>query len=76
MMTTGMVTAKSTGLTKTGTAVRELATRLERARQSRNEKVERADAEYVDAVKRAYLSVAGADAAPPQALETDVAQPA
>jgi hypothetical protein len=54
---TELVTVKSTGLTKTGEAVRHLATRLERARQSRNEKVSRADAEYVEAVRRALASV-------------------
>lgn len=50
-------TTKTTGLAKTGEAVRQLATRLERARQSRNEKVARADAEYVDAVRRALAAV-------------------
>jgi len=67
-MTTAMVT-KSTGLTKTGEGVRLLASRLERARQSRNEKVARADAEYVDAVRRA-LAAAEAHALPPAASET------
>jgi hypothetical protein len=57
-MTTTLVTTKSTGLSKTSKAVRELAGRLERARQSHNEKHARADAEYVDAVRRAYESVA------------------
>ena len=56
-MTMEMVTAKSTGLSKTGGEVRQLASRLERARQSRNEKVARADAEYVDAVRRALAAV-------------------
>lgn len=57
-MTTALDTVKSTGLTKTGGAVRQLATRLERARQARNEKVARADADYVEAVRRA-LAVVG-----------------
>lgn len=51
------LTVKSTGLAKTDGAVRQLASRLERARQSRNEKVARADAEYVDAVRRALATV-------------------
>jgi hypothetical protein len=58
--TTAIATTKSTGLTKTGEGVRFLASRLERARQSRNEKVARADAEYVDAVRRALTAVDGA----------------
>jgi len=62
-MTTGLATTKSTGLTKTAEPVRQLASRLERARQSRNEKIVRADAEYVDAVKRAYESVSGIQSA-------------
>jgi hypothetical protein len=57
MTTNAMVTAKSTGLAKTGGAVKQFASRLERARQSRNEKVARADAEFVDAVGRAYEAV-------------------
>ena len=56
-MTTAMSTAKSTGLAKTGDAVRHLASRLERARQSRNEKVARADADYVEAVRRALAAI-------------------
>lgn len=55
--TTAMTTAKNTGLAKTGGAVRQLATRLEHARQARNAKVERADNEYVDAVRRALGAV-------------------
>lgn len=72
MITNGaMVTAKSTGLTKTGGAVRQLATRLERARQSRNEKVARADAEYVDAVRRALavMPEAGSDQPSPDPVD-------
>lgn len=57
MMTTALHTPKSTGLTKSGGLVLDLARRLERARQSRNEKIERADAEYVDAVRRAYEAI-------------------
>ena len=62
-MTTTMTTTKSTGLMKTGEPVRQLASRLERARQSRNEKVARADAEYVEAVRRALESVSDAEPA-------------
>jgi hypothetical protein len=54
---TQLVTTKSTGLAKTGEPVRQLASRLERARQSRNEKVARADAEYVEAVRRALGAI-------------------
>jgi hypothetical protein len=53
MTTTEMVIPKSSGLAKSSRVVRDLAHRLERARQSRNEKVARADAEYVEAVRRA-----------------------
>ena len=56
-MTTAMSTAKSTGLAKTGEPVRHLAMRLERARQTRNERVARADADYVEAVRRALAEI-------------------
>ncbi len=56
-MSTAIVTAKSTGLATTGAGVKHLANRLERARQSRNEKIARADVEYVAAVKRAIADV-------------------
>ena len=56
-MTTLTVTSKSTGLAKTTAPVRELANRLERARQARNEKIARADADYVEAVRRAIAAV-------------------
>ena len=56
-MTTEMMIPKSTGLAKSGTGVRDLALRLERARQTRNERVARADAEYVEAVRRAVAAV-------------------
>ena len=59
-MSTALVTAKGTGLAKTGSAVRQLASRLERARQSRNERVARADAEYVEACRRALDAVSEA----------------
>jgi hypothetical protein len=48
---------KSTGLAKTSQAVRHLATRLDKARQLRNERVARADADYVEAVRRALADV-------------------
>jgi hypothetical protein len=53
MTTTAMVTRKSTGLAQTGKGVRDLALRLERARQSRNERVARADADYVEQCRKA-----------------------
>lgn len=56
-MTTEMVTQKGSGLSKTSRAVKHFATRIERARQLRNERVARADAEYVDAVDRAVADV-------------------
>jgi len=61
-MSTALSTPKSTGLTKSGGVVLDLARRLERARQSRNEKIVKADAEYVDAVRRAYEAISQADA--------------
>jgi hypothetical protein len=51
-MTTA-ITVKRTGLVKPSKPVRELMTRVERARQAFNEKIARAEAEYWDAVKRA-----------------------
>jgi hypothetical protein len=60
-----IATTKSTGLAKTGESVRYLAQRLERARQSRNEKVARADAEYVEAVRRALAAVSEIQTAAP-----------
>jgi hypothetical protein len=57
MTTAAMVVPKSTGLAKSSTAVRDLAHRLERARQSRNEKVARADADYVEACRRAMAAL-------------------
>jgi len=74
-MTTQLITTtKTTGLAKTGGLVRQLATRLERARQSRNEKVARADAEYVEAVRRALTSVDNEPAGETQPeMSTDLA---
>ena len=63
-MSADMVTAKSTGLAKSGAPVRQLATRLERARQSRNERIARADADYVEAVRRAIAAVSDIQAEP------------
>jgi len=60
-MSTALSTPKSTGLTKSGGVVLDLARRLERARQSRNEKIVKADAEYVDAVRRAYEAISQAE---------------
>lgn len=54
--------SKGSGLQKSSKPVRELATRLERARQSRNEKIMRADADYVEAVRRALSSVEATEA--------------
>ena len=56
-MTTTLTTRKSTVLSKGDPAVRDLAFRLERARQTRNERIARADADYVDAVRRALAMV-------------------
>jgi hypothetical protein len=56
-MSTAMIVPKSTGLVKTGSTVRNLASRLEQARQTRNERVSRADAEYVEAVRRALAEI-------------------
>lgn len=61
---------KTTGLAKTAAPVRQLAMRLERARQAHNEKIARADADYVEAVRRAMSAVESettpSAAAPPQ----------
>lgn len=63
-MSADLVTyTKTTGLAKSGGVVRQLATRLEQARQSRNAKVARADSEYVDAVRRALAAVGEEDEA-------------
>jgi hypothetical protein len=70
MTTTAMVTAKSTGLAKTTRAVRDLAQRLERARQSRNEKLARADTEYADACKRAIAAMEQSASEPEPEPET------
>jgi hypothetical protein len=64
-MTTAITTTKSTGLAKTGEGVRHLATRIERARQSRNEKVARADAEFVEAIRRAIADLQPPDEGEP-----------
>jgi hypothetical protein len=52
-----MTVQKNTGLAKSSAAVRNLAARLEKARQTRNERVARADADYVEAVRRALADV-------------------
>jgi len=58
---------KDSALAKPAASVREMSRRLERARQSFNEKLQRAEAEYVDAVGRAHALVATqADDAEPQ----------
>jgi hypothetical protein len=56
-MTTAIGNRKSSGLAKSDPRISDLARRLDRAAQSRDEKVKRADAEYVEAVGRAYESV-------------------
>lgn len=52
-MSTTLVTAKRAELTRTNKLVNEMAKRLDRAWQSRNEKVMRADSEYYEACRRA-----------------------
>ena len=52
-MSTLTIVTKSTGLAKSASTVRDLAARLERARQVRNERLARADADYLEAVRRA-----------------------
>ena len=56
-MTTALVTAKSTGLVKTGRPMRQLAARVERARQSFNETVARAEAKYYETIRQAVAAV-------------------
>lgn len=58
-MTTSMdrIVRNSTGLAKTNPAVQTLARRLEKARQMRDERVARADADYVETVRRALADV-------------------
>lgn len=74
-MTTTIGTFKGSGLAKSDPAVRNLASRLERARQARNAKIAQADADYVESVRRALATIepvnanaddadAAADAAP------------
>jgi hypothetical protein len=59
MTTNAVEILKGSGLAKSAAPVRELAGRLERARQTRNERVARADADYVDAVRRALAALEG-----------------
>jgi len=56
-MTTALSTFKGSGLTKSDSRVRDLAKRLDRARQNHNAAIVRADADYVAAVGRAYEAV-------------------
>ena len=58
--------AKTSGLVKSSTAIRELGTRIERARQAYNEKIARADVEFKDAVRRALDATETADEQPAQ----------
>jgi hypothetical protein len=57
MMTQGLVIQKGNGLAKSGAPIRELAARLEHAKQLRNERIARADAEYVAACERAVAAM-------------------
>lgn len=56
-MTTAAMVPKSTRLAKTDSGVRTLALKLERAIQTRNERVARADADYAQAVRRAVADL-------------------
>ena len=56
-----MITTKTTGLAKSGSVTRTIATRINRAFEARNEKVARADAELLDAVKRAAADITAAE---------------
>lgn len=71
-MTTGLAVTRGSGLAKTAPAVRELAQRLERARQVRNEKLARADADYVEAVRRAMATVEATSAQPVAEASADL----
>ena len=67
-MTTAMVKGTTgRGLVKTSKPIRQLEARLERARQSFNEKVKRAEADYWDAVKRAAAMVSESEEQAPPA---------
>jgi hypothetical protein len=62
-------------LAKTSAGVRQLATKLEKARQVRNERVARADSEYVEAVRRALAGVEGGEGSEEPAAPPIDAQP-
>jgi hypothetical protein len=54
----GAVTrTKGSGLTRTSPTVTTLAAHLERARQTRNERITRADTDYVESVRRAIAAL-------------------
>lgn len=55
-MTTEIATTKGSRLQKIDKAVRDFDGRIERARQACNEKIVRAQSEFVDAVGRAYAA--------------------
>lgn len=65
-----LMTAKASGLVKPGAPFRQLASKIERARQSYNERLARAEADYVEAVKRAIASVETPEDATPEATDT------
>jgi hypothetical protein len=70
-MTTAIETRKSSGLVKSTPIVRELNRRVERAWQARNEKIARADADYVEVLRRALAALE--PTAAPEASETQSA---
>jgi len=51
------VITKSTGLAKSSPAVRAFAQKLDRALQTRNERIARADSDYVEACSKALKDI-------------------
>jgi hypothetical protein len=56
-MDTTLIRTKGNGLAKPGSAIMEMDRRIVRARESFNEKIARASAEYADAMRRAVAAV-------------------